>query len=105
MMIPEIVITVLNYLLAISYVICTIIYGKHFFSKDKNDPTGKLTSVGLKFLVVLQIIYFAARGIDYKHAPITTPFELITLLAFGITITYLYIERKTGVTQTGFFIL
>lgn len=111
-MIPEILITILNYLLAISYVVCTLLYGKHFFSresaplkKDKNETTGKLTTVGLRFLVVLQFIYFVARGIDYKHAPITTPFELMTLLAFGIIITYLYIERKTGVTQTGFFIL
>ncbi len=104
-MIPEYIIGILNYLLAISYVICTVIYGIHFFSRDKNDPTGKLTSVGLKFLVALQFLYFAARGIDYRHAPITTPFELMTLLAFGIIITYLYIERKTGVTQTGFFIL
>jgi ABC-type transport system involved in cytochrome c biogenesis permease subunit len=102
-MIPEIVISILNYLLAVSYVVCAYIYGKHFFSKDKNDS--KLTSVGLKMLIILQFIYFAARGIDYKHAPITTPFELMTLLAFGITLTYLYIERKTKVTQTGFFIL
>jgi ABC-type transport system involved in cytochrome c biogenesis permease subunit len=104
-MIPEIIITVLNYLLAISYLVCTYIYGKLFYSKYKIDSTGKLTYISLRFLVVLQFIYFVARGIDYKHAPITTPFELMTLLAFGIIITYLYIERKTGVTQTGFFIL
>jgi ABC-type transport system involved in cytochrome c biogenesis permease subunit len=104
-MIPEIVIAILNYLLAISYVVCAFIYGKHFYSKDKNDTTGKLTTVGLRFLVILQFVYFTARGIDYRHAPITTPFELMTLLAFGIIVTYLYIERKTGVTQTGFFIL
>lgn len=104
-MIPEILISILNYLLAISYTVCTLIYGKHFYSKDKNDSSGKLSSVSLKLLVALQFIYFAVRGIDYKHAPITTPFELMTLLAFGITITYLYIEHKTGVTQTGFFIL
>ncbi len=102
-MIPEIIINLLNYLLAITYVVCTVIYGKHFFSKTNTD--GKQTIVSLRILVLTQFLYFAARGIDFKHAPITTPFELMTLLAFGILVTYLYIEYKTGVTQTGFFIL
>jgi ABC-type transport system involved in cytochrome c biogenesis permease subunit len=104
-MIPEIVIHVLNYLLAISYIVCTVLYGMHFFAKSSDPGNYSLTRFGLRFLIILQFLYFVARGVDYGHAPITTPFELMTLLAFGITLTYLYIEYKTGVTQTGFFIL
>jgi hypothetical protein len=65
--IPEIVISILNNLLAEIYNICAYIYGEHFFSKDKNDS--KLKSVGLRMLIILQYIYFAASGIDNKHAP------------------------------------
>jgi ABC-type transport system involved in cytochrome c biogenesis permease subunit len=104
-MIPEIIIDILNYLLAIGYIFCTFIYGKHFFSKGKEEQSGLNPSIYLRSLIILQIVYFAARSISYEHSPITTPFELMTVLAFGIIITYWYIERKTGVTETGFFIL
>jgi ABC-type transport system involved in cytochrome c biogenesis permease subunit len=43
--------------------------------------------------------------LKYGHPPITNIFEILTLLAFSITISYLYIEFRTNVRDTGFFIL
>ncbi|KXK54047.1 MAG: cytochrome c assembly protein [Chlorobi bacterium OLB5] len=104
-MFSEPIISIINYLLAGIYVLSSLIYGKHFFSKSNSETTLRILSFILVFVIVLQFLYFLIRGIVYKHAPITTPFEIMTLLAFCITVTYFIIELKTGVTQTGFFII
>ena len=103
---PETIITVLNYLLSVSYIIVIVLYGIKFFTRESEQQKPfKITSVGLKWLVFLQFSYLAIRSFEYNHAPITSIFELMTLIAFGITVTYIYIEYKTGVRQSGFFIL
>lgn len=103
----DIVISILSYVLAISYVVSIVFYGIAFFSKDteKTETYSKKSKLLIRGVIILHIIYFIIRSIDYKHAPITSIFELLTLLAFSLTITYIYIELKTKVYQTGFFIL
>jgi ABC-type transport system involved in cytochrome c biogenesis permease subunit len=100
------IINILNYLLALSFIAGIAAYGKVFFSPEQStEKMRKTASLFLKLIIFVHIVYFAVRSITYHHAPITNPFELMTLLAFGLTVTYFYIEYKTGVYQTGFFIL
>jgi ABC-type uncharacterized transport system permease subunit len=50
-------------------------------------------------------MYIALRTIAFTHPPITTIFEILTLIAFTVAVSYAYIELKTGNRQTGYFIL
>lgn len=106
-MVLDVIIVILNYVLAISYILGCIVYGAVFFASEKTKAEKFLghSKLILKLIIFLHLSYFIIRIIDYKHAPITSVFELLTLLAFSLTITYLYIEYKTGIFQTGFFIL
>lgn len=99
-------IEVLAYVASLGYLIAVLFYGVIFF-KPVETPiiVSKYSGTILKATVFIQFIYIVMRSIYYKHAPITNIFELMALLAFGVTLTYIYIEFKTGVQETGFFIL
>lgn len=103
----DLIISLLSYLLAAGYIIGITFYGITFFSKSsgKTDIYGSKSRLIIKLVILLHILYFIIRSVHYKHAPITGVFELLTLLAFSLTITYVYIEIRTKVYQTGFFIL
>jgi ABC-type transport system involved in cytochrome c biogenesis permease subunit len=100
-------ISALNYVLAITYVIGIVAYGAVFFADEKNriQKFCRYSKATLRLIIFLHLLYFVLRIIDYSHSTVTSIFELLTLLAFSLTITYMYIEFRTGVFQTGFFIL
>jgi ABC-type transport system involved in cytochrome c biogenesis permease subunit len=100
-------IDVLNILLAVMYVTLVYLYGIRFF-KEKRPGISRIYDAGrilLVIIIILHAAYFLLRALAYQHAPITNVFEILTLLSFSVTITYLYIELKTGIGETGFFIL
>ena len=101
------IIEILNNVLPVLYGIVILMYGLAFFSKNETKITGfiKFKRPLLIVIIVLQAAYFVLRAIRYDHAPITTSYEILTLLAFSITLNYIYIELKTNVSDTGFFIL
>src|SRR4030095_1652544 len=103
----EVIILLLSYATAIGYIISIIAYGVGFFSKipEKTIPYQNKAKIIIRIAILLHLCYLVVRSIDYKHAPITSVFEIFTLLAFSLSITYIYIEFKTKVFQTGFFIL
>ncbi len=84
-----------------------IVYGYTFWKKTSDKPRRLeiVKKIILVSLVVLNLLYFIFRISAYGHAPITTMFEIMSLMSFGIVLTYLYIELKTKETDTGFFIL
>lgn len=98
---------ILNVLLPILYAVIVLFYGISFFKAD--DSKGKFYERFRRPLLILiilvQFVYFLIRSITVQHAPVTTVFEILTLLAFSLSVTYLYIEVKTKVLDTGFFIL
>jgi HemX protein len=97
----------LNILLPILYIAIIIIYARSFW-RNRSEETQRIVTVKWILIIVilaLHILYFFFRNIEYNHAPITTPFEILTLLSFSVTLTYIYIEFKTGISDTGFFIL
>lgn len=98
---------VLNIALPFLYGLAVVCYGVSFFRSKSVNPRAAcfLKRPALITIIIIQTTYFVLRSIKYHHAPITSSNEILTLLAFSITITYLYIEIKTGVMETGFFIL
>jgi ABC-type transport system involved in cytochrome c biogenesis permease subunit len=102
-----IIVDVLNIVLPVLYALVVVCYGVSFFRKNAVNPKAAcfMKKPVIISIIVLQFIYFAFRSIEYQHAPITSGYEIMTLLAFSITITYFYIEMKTGIVDTGFFIL
>ncbi|HID95401.1 MAG TPA: hypothetical protein EYP53_05000 [Candidatus Latescibacteria bacterium] len=97
------VIKLLNTFLPIFHIVATIDYGLYFL---KDDPFFEKT---LRFLLSISIsfhiIYTILRSITFKHFPIASVFELLSILALAIVLIYFYIECKIGVKSTGFFVL
>ena len=89
--------------LPILYGIIVILYGMAFFRQAAwaERVQGPLVTV----VLLLHVLYLVARVVAYNHPPITNVFEVMTLMAAGITTAYKYIEWRTATRNTGFFIL
>ena len=94
---------VINYLLLASY--CTLVwtYGKAFFA-DRQWAKRAKTPL-LLFTLTLHLVYLTARIVMFRHPPVTTVFEIFTVLAFSVAVTYLIIELRSRQKETGYFIL
>ena len=100
-------IDIINISLPVLYGLITAMYGILFFSRNerKENILVKFRTPVLLFILAVHSIYFILRIVNYGHAPITNIYEILTLLAFSITLGYLFIELRTGIVDTGFFIL
>lgn len=78
-------------------------YGKAFFADAERAKRWK--SRLLVAVVLIHGIYLGVRTIEFRHPPATTIFEILTLLAFSVAVTYLFIEFRTKARETGYFIL
>ncbi|MBI4536219.1 MAG: cytochrome c biogenesis protein CcsA [Ignavibacteriae bacterium] len=79
------------------------LYAISFF---RNNPAAeRLKTRLLALTAVAHLAYIGLRTAAFDHAPITTVFEIMTLLAACIALGYGYIELRTKVRSTGFFIL
>lgn len=79
------------------------VYGKAFFADAESAKRWK--SRLLVAVVLIHGIYLGVRTIEFRHPPATTIFEILTLLAFSVAVTYLFIEFLTKARETGYFIL
>lgn len=102
-----ILICTINILLPVLYGLVIVIYGVLFFGKTENKSISltKYKTFVLLFILFIHLVYFVLRIVSYGHAPITNIYEILTLLAFSITLGYLFIEVRTKIAGTGFFIL
>ncbi|MBI4546379.1 MAG: cytochrome c biogenesis protein CcsA [Ignavibacteriae bacterium] len=96
-------ITLLQILLPLCYFATIWAYAKGFFRNERVAEVIKRPLLGLTLL--LHTIYIVARTLEYFHPPITSVFELFSLIAFTIGLAYVYIELRTKITSTGYFIL
>jgi ABC-type transport system involved in cytochrome c biogenesis permease subunit len=97
------VLPVLVILVPILYACLVGLYGVSFFG---NSPLADRLKSPFLFLTLLtHLAYVALRTVAFDHPPITTVFEIMTLLALCIAIGYSYIEMRTKARNTGFFIL
>lgn len=99
----RVLITVLEIALPILY-FCTIwTYAKAFFRSNRHAEKLKLPM--LLSTLGMHVVYIAARTIEFNHPPITSVWEIFSLIALTIVIAYTYIEFRTKITSTGYFIL
>ena len=99
----RLIINLLEILLPMLYFGTTWTYAKSFF---KTLPLADSMKTPLLLgTLVIHFIYIIARTVEFHHPPITSIFELLSLIAFTITLTYSYIEWRTKIRSTGYFIL
>ncbi|MGE5314230.1 MAG: inner membrane protein YpjD [Acidobacteriota bacterium] len=96
-------IVVLNILLPLAYFGTVWAYAKAFF---RNSPAAKKIKTPLLLVTLLgHALYLGARTALFDHPPITTIFEIMTVIAFSIGFSYAVIEYVTKTRNTGYFIL
>jgi ABC-type transport system involved in cytochrome c biogenesis permease subunit len=79
------------------------VYGISFFSHAPRLDL--LKTRALLVTVCIHLGYLLLRTVEFDHPPVTTVFEIMTMLSACIAIGYTYIELRTRTTNTGFFIL
>jgi len=85
------------------YAAAVALYAVSFFGKTPGVDRAK--SFLLLATIAVHVVYLVIRTILFDHPPITTVFEIMTILAFSIAVAYLYIEKRTRTGSTGFIIL
>lgn len=93
----------LNSVLPFLYGISFILYSLDFFIEKKQLSLSK--RIVLFLTILIHFLYILLRTIEFNHPPITTIFEIFTLLAFAIVVSYYLIELLTEIRNTGMFIL
>ena len=78
-------------------------YAKAFFSGSR--AADQIKTPLLFSLIALHGLYLLLRTIAFQHPPMTNVFELLSTIAFCVTLAYTYIEFRTKVSGTGYFIL
>jgi ABC-type transport system involved in cytochrome c biogenesis permease subunit len=98
-----IVISIFNTILPIFYFALVWTYGKAFFS---DSGWAKRAKTPLLIVTVsVHLAYLLLRAGTFRHAPVTSVFEIFTMLAFSVACTYYFIEIRTRRKETGYFIL
>ncbi len=94
---------ILVFALPLLYAGLVAVYGITFF---RNAP--RLEGFKRPYIIgvlMLHLVYLGLRTAAFDHPPITTVFEIMTLLSATMTTAYLYLEFRTNIRNTGFFIL
>jgi ABC-type transport system involved in cytochrome c biogenesis permease subunit len=97
------IIDLLTIVLPFLYGIVVWAYAKKFF-KDVPEHRN-FQPFFLIPTVMIHGIYLFLRTIEFDHVPITTVFEIMTMISFSIVVVYLIVEYTINVKGTGFFIL
>lgn len=83
---------------------CTIwAYAKAFFSNLK--VAERWSGRFLLSTLLVHTMYIVLRSVEFQHPPITSIFEILSLIAFTVLVVYTYIELRTKNLSTGYFIL
>lgn len=89
--------------LPIFYLFTIFLYGLAFFLDEQFGIRNRT-----KFLVgtlIVHFIYLISHTLLTGHPPVTSVFEIMTVVSFTIGIAYVYIETRSHVKETGMFIL
>ncbi len=96
-------IIILQIALPVLYLATTWRYGREFYNNDFRSsqlkPHYLITTLGFHFL------YLLLRTAEFRHVPVTSPAELLSVLGFTLAGAYIFIEYITKVKNTGFFVL
>ena len=94
---------IMNIILPILYAFTFGAYWYDFTKEKKNLSNSK--RIFLFVTVLLHVFYLLARTIEFNHTPITSKFEIFTVLAFCIAFSYFILELLTDIRGTGLFII
>lgn len=94
---------ILVVLMPLLYAGVIVVYGLSFFGT--RPALDIIKSRLLTAVVFIHVGYVVLRTIAFDHPPVTTIFEIMTMLALCISLGYAYIELRTNARNTGFFIL
>jgi ABC-type uncharacterized transport system permease subunit len=90
-------------LLPLLYGAAVAIYGLFFFRKE--GGFARWTRPALVAAISVHTLLIYARTMYHGHCLVYNPFEIMTLIAYTVTLTYLVVELATGERGTGFFFL
>jgi len=102
-MLSHVLVDVFQVALPFLYAALVGVYALAFFRNARSREL--LKTRALAVVLVCHLVYLIARTIAFDHPPITNVFEILTLLAAAMAFSYLYIELRTQVRNTGLFIL
>jgi len=90
-------------MLPVQYTITVLMYGFAFFQEN---PAAKWWKSKLLLItLLLHTVYIGMYTVNNGHCLVTSPFEIMSLIAFTITICYAAIEFISKIKGTGFFLL
>ncbi|MBI4427930.1 MAG: cytochrome c biogenesis protein CcsA [Ignavibacteriales bacterium] len=93
----------LNGFLPLLYGGAVWLYAKAFFSDAMFAK--KIKTAFLFTMIGFHAVYLLLRTAQFRHPPITTIFEIMSLIAFSVALAYAVTESLTKVKNTGYFIL
>jgi ABC-type uncharacterized transport system permease subunit len=102
-MATQIFVDVLRIALPLLYAGLVAVYGVTFFRTQASAE--RLRRPFILVLLLLHLLYIVTRTAVLDHPPITSVFEMMTLLSASMTIAYLYLEFRTNIRNTGLFII
>ncbi len=89
--------------LPVLYLFTIFLYGLAFFLDEQFGIRNRT-----KFLVgtlIVHFIYIISHTVLTGHPPVTSVFEIMTVVSFTIGVAYVYIETRSHVKDTGMFII
>jgi HemX protein len=96
-------IKLLSTLLPMLYALAVAAYALDFF---KREPLAACAARRLMNGVVsLHGLFLVALTVRFGHVPLATPPEVLSSVAFAVAVTYLWVERRTKVLETGLFVV
>jgi ABC-type uncharacterized transport system permease subunit len=97
-----VVLSITEVFLPVFYVATTALYGVSFIRGSA--LAGAWKSRFLLATVGLHVVAIGAHTATFGRCMVTTPFEVMSLVAFTLTATYAIVEFTTSVKGTGFFL-
>lgn len=89
--------------LPIGYVMAAFLYAMDF--RRCESIAGHWKTRVLQSTVTMHFLYIGMHTAEYGRCMVTTPFEIMSLIAFTLATTYMIIELRTGERGTGPFVV
>ena len=96
-------INITSALLSPAYCIAVGVYALAFFRREERFE--RWTRPALILALALHAVLIYAETMHFGHCLVYSPFELMTMFAFTVSLTYLIVELSTGERGTGVFFL
>ncbi len=93
----------LNYILPFLYFSLVWAYGKALFADQLWAK--RIKTPFLLVTLTIHLLYLSVRTITFRYLPVTTVFEIFSVLAFSVSAIYYIIEIRSRRKETGYFIL